>query len=381
MLCQRVTLWVFTISIAFTAGTDLVRAQVYDSTGFEAAGLANGEAFTLDDWRALGFDPGWSKGNGWGERAAYDTTESYTGRGALRLSYPKDEAGTRGSGAQIPLMIPDRRTVYASYRMRFSEDFDWGGRSEGGKLPGLAGMSEDYKICSGGRDCDGGNGFSARLMWRAGGRGVLYLYHMDKPGEYGEDIALLDARGEEYYFPRGAWVHVAERLTANSFDAAGDPVADGRVQVWIDGELAVDRRELRVTTDEESLVNNLYFSSFHGGSGSSWAPGNDSYVWFDDIRVAGRYRDVAMSEASALTAASRIEPINISPNPADEAVVLGGEGPYAVAVYDGLGREVAAYPAVAAGERVDVSALAPGVYTLRASSGDGVLRGARIVVR
>ena len=73
-----------------------------------------------------------------------------------------------------------------SYYLKFSDNFSWGTTSYGGKLPGLAGGAS----CSGGQMCDGTNGWSARFMWRGGGKLILYLYDMLKTDKYGEDHQL-----------------------------------------------------------------------------------------------------------------------------------------------------------------------------------------------
>jgi len=59
---------------------------------------------------------------------------------------------------------------------------------------------------------------------------------------------------------------------------------DGEVQLWIDGEEALLTTGIRFVNDG-SLVDTLYFSTFHGGADASWAPSVDCYIWFDDIRI------------------------------------------------------------------------------------------------
>jgi hypothetical protein len=248
-------------------------SSVINETGFESG--ADESEYTLSSWEADGFNLNWVQGFNHG-RAHIDTAYAQTGNSSLRIDYPAGTVGpySDGGGAQAPLLIDPREEVYASYWFRVSDNFDWGGSNEGGKLPGLAGGD----LCSGGATCDGTNGFSARLMWRPNGLLVLYLYHMDKPGTYGEDIVLVP-NGMDMYVQRGQWHHVVERVKINSASNY-----DGEVQIWIDGEEALLRTGLRFVTNG-SLVDTFYFSTFHGGADSSWAPSVDCHIWFDDLQI------------------------------------------------------------------------------------------------
>ena len=45
--------------------------------------------------------------------------------------------------------------------------------------------------------------------------------------------------------------------------------ADGRVQSWFDGELAVDRDDVTFRSVDDFAIDTLYFSTFFGGSGQN----------------------------------------------------------------------------------------------------------------
>ena len=141
---------------------------------FEAA--IPGSPYLLINWEQDGFIATWE--DGIDTRSLIDSTQSVSGRNSLRISYPKDSVGPSGNGAQVNIILPERDEYYLSYRLRFSDNFSF---QLGGKLPGLAAGD----LCSGGQICDGTNGFTARFMWRGGGKIVLYLYHMDKKGKVG----------------------------------------------------------------------------------------------------------------------------------------------------------------------------------------------------
>ena len=39
-------------------------------------------------------------------------------------------------------------------------------------------------------------------------------------------------------------------------------------------------------------MDNLYFSTFHGGGNSDWAPSVDCNIWFDNVLIASEAEDV-----------------------------------------------------------------------------------------
>ena len=268
----------------------LTKAQIIDQTSFE--GFSDEFEFVTSAWTAEGFTPGWGSGQGFDQgRVFVDNAHAADGSKSLRMRFPAGTSGPGASGAQLPLSFPSSNQKFISYWFRFSDNFDWGGSLEGGKLPGLAGGDN----CSGGGTCTGYNGFTARLMWRPGGKAVLYLYHMDKPGDFGQDIDLRNSDGSNLFFQKGQWIHVAERVKINSV-SGGNANADGEVEVWINGERALLRTGLRFRRNSDR-VDNLYFSTFHGGGGPNWAPSVTCHIWYDDIRIGNTYNDVKMSGA------------------------------------------------------------------------------------
>lgn len=254
-------------------------AQTVHYTSFEDAPV--GEPYTRTSWQSEGFSVPWV--NGFNDNRAYiDDTHAQSGNKSLRILFPAAGVGPSESGAQAPLVVPAADQYYISYWMRFSENFSWGTTSEGGKLPGLAGGNR----CSGCSVCNGTNGFSARLMWRPQGRAVLYLYHMDKANNCGDDLNLLDANDQPIYFQRGEWYQITQRVKINTGSNN-----DGEVELWVNGQHALLVENLKFVTNGDK-VDNLYFSTFHGGSGAGWAPGVDCHMWFDDVIISTNPNDV-----------------------------------------------------------------------------------------
>lgn len=256
-----------------------LHAQIVNHTGFES--WSDEHEYLQTSWQSDGFNPKWVNGFDQG-RAFIDNAAAATGSNSLRITYPAGTYGPGNNGAQVPLLIPGRDQYYVSYWLLFGEDFDWGGTSEGGKLPGLAGGAN----CSGCKTCDGTNGFSARLMWRPGGRGVLYLYHMDKSNTCGDNLDLKDKSGNTVYFQKGSWYNIIQRVKVNSGSNN-----DGEVEIWINGDQALLVTGIQFVTNGDK-VDNFYFSTFHGGGDAGWAPSITCYSWFDDIKISENPDDI-----------------------------------------------------------------------------------------
>ncbi|KAJ7184514.1 hypothetical protein C8R46DRAFT_461965 [Mycena filopes] len=164
----------------------------------------------------------------------------------LQLRYPagsSNPAGDPQGGAEIyctPLDIISALVVTLEYSVFFPWGFNW---VKGGKLPGMYGGRMG---CSGGDaalDC-----FSTRLMWRAGGKGELYLYaKKDK-----QTVALCDdpqsvcdtdygfsiGRGC-FKFLAGGWTTVSQTVRLNT---PGEQ--DGGFQLYVNGELVLSRDDV-----------------------------------------------------------------------------------------------------------------------------------------
>ncbi|MFO7868645.1 MAG: hypothetical protein R6U95_05030, partial [Bacteroidales bacterium] len=260
----------------------VAQSQVYYHTDFESQPVAT--AYERSVWQADGFNTGtWD--NGLVDRTWVTNSTSISGTQSLQIEYPADNYGTSNTGCQVRLEFSPQDEVYSSYNLKFSENFTWGTTSYGGKLPGLAGGDN----CSGGDDCSSGTmGFTCRLMWRTGGKAVLYLYHMDKPGTYGEDIDLHWPEGGEVTFIPGEWYHITERVKINTDGST----YDGEVQIWVNGKEVLHVTGIRFTSNEDK-IDNLYISTFHGGDDATWAPTSTCYTYIDDVTISSNYEDVA----------------------------------------------------------------------------------------
>jgi polysaccharide lyase-like protein len=190
----------------------------------------------------------------------------------LRTFYPAGSA-SRGmnapdGGMQAYLMLPNPVDVLdLTYQVRFPEGFDF---VKGGKLPGLFGGT----VTSGQRIPDGTNGFSTRYMWRADGAGEVYAY-LPTSEEHGTSLG----RGC-WSFQPGYWTTISQRVGLNT-----PGQRDGRISVWQDDQLVLDRSGLEFRTTDQLRIDGLFFSTFFGGDDPSWASPVDQHVEFSGFTL------------------------------------------------------------------------------------------------
>lgn len=211
----------------------------------------------------------------------------------LEVSYPAGSCGAtdkdggcgKGGGAQwlYPLTFGEPYEVLTlSYRVKFSEDFDF---VKGGKLPGLTGAPHALKMPPTGglhpSDCDG---FSARMMWRENGRIVLYLYHPDQKKNHAEDVELLNPLdGKAVHFKPGQWYTIKQTISMNT-----PGKRDGVIKIWVDDVLVHQNGSLRLrgaNCKDIIGINQFYFSTFFGGNNPCWVTKKKEYIYFDDIEI------------------------------------------------------------------------------------------------
>jgi hypothetical protein len=221
----------------------------------------------------FGTEPPFENGLGDGRASIVSGNDAYAGR-ALRVKYPSGGVGPTAGGVQFIVPIGgNHQELYCAYRIRFDPKFNF---VKGGKIPGLSGGNHPTG-CSGIPDAN--DGFTARMMWREGGLAVQYVYYQDQAQSCGDDFPWMV--GGTRAFKGGEWYSLEHRLVLNT-----DGQANGVIQAWFNGQLALDRKDVRLRAADGIRIDSFYFSTFFGGNTSDWAPPSDEYVDFDDIVVS-----------------------------------------------------------------------------------------------
>ncbi|WP_430907485.1 polysaccharide lyase [Maribacter sp. 2-571] len=198
----------------------------------------------------------------------------------IQVNYVGDGSGSKrivhSMDVKEPLMEATLR-----YRVKFDTGFKF---VRGGKLHGMGPKNR----VTGGHPIRPG-GWSARIMFKDSGKVAPYLYHQKMKGKYGEGSTT-----EKPMFTPGIWHQVALYTKVNR------PAnkANGVFEVWINNTRIskTDSIQFRGVAGDSTLINQLLFSTFHGGNDPSWAPKDafGSYTnekaWFDDIELyKGRF--------------------------------------------------------------------------------------------
>ncbi|KAK9767072.1 hypothetical protein K7432_003382 [Basidiobolus ranarum] len=200
-----------------------------------------------------------------------------------KQSYGIDGSNNSGVHANFkPLQDHQANRAMISYEVGFPENFNW---VKGGKLPGLFGGSADLG-CTGGREANGYNCFSTRLMWREGGVGEVYAYipkslnrklcsRSDTTcnSEYGTSI------GRNFRFNAGSWNKVDLFVQLNTGNEQ-----NGYLKLYVNGKLQVDLSNLVYRSADDLYADTFEFSSFFGGSTPDYATPVDTNVYIKNIK-------------------------------------------------------------------------------------------------
>jgi len=246
--------------------------------------------YTEDQLEADFNNPPWDDGVREGRISIVTGADAFGGSGAsLAVSYPAGEHGTKETGGQWKAFLPEKvEEAYLSYRVKFENGFDF---VRGGKLPGLAAENAP----TGSRAADGTNGWTGRMMGRTDFQGtsgqpeqlesvaISYAKYFESgpDGDGQEDkIYWIDADANRTVLQSDTWYKITQRIKLNT-----PGVADGILQIWLDGELVHEQTDVVYRTVAGLEIDQMYFSTFFGG-GSSWRTSKDETVYFDDFKVS-----------------------------------------------------------------------------------------------
>jgi hypothetical protein len=197
------------------------------------------------------------------------------GKAAIRVDYVGYDRGSKRVVVRHKLPAAgDEMTL--CYNVKFDEDFPF---VRGGKLHGLG----PARPITGGRPMRP-DGWSARVMFKKDAGLATYLYTQGKDTKWG-----IGQRADNFRFQPGRWHAVSIHVRLNT---APDK-ADGFTHVYVDGKRVIqhDNVHFRAATGAKTAIQQVLFSTFHGGSSPAWAPkdadGNyiTTHAWFHSLAV------------------------------------------------------------------------------------------------
>ena len=247
---------------------------VFFADSFEAHGLdrrwtlgMQAPAITLNHDQANGFKP-------------------FKGR-ALRVTIPKGQQ----LGLDLRYRFRERHgsepeEVYFRYHLRLAKD--WLLALGGGKLPGLAGTYG--RAGWGGRQWDGNKGWSLRGSFSANppkthpatGKIMLgtYAYHSKAIHTYGEGLQWITG-GLAGLLEPDRWYCIEQQVKLNT-----PGKEDGVLKVWVNGQLALSREDIRLRDREDIRIEEVWMNFFHGGTDDAPAT---MHAYVDNLVIARKY--------------------------------------------------------------------------------------------
>lgn len=200
-----------------------------------------------------------------------DRNFAEVGDGVLRVTFTEGKKVT-GTGLSLHVPIEPVEICDLSFRIRYPEDFPAGLH---GKQFGLSG-GKGYDGGRGEEARMNGDGWSIRLQFDAkddGIRNSLYIYQQGMDGKYGHGLGA-----GSFLLRRGTWHDLRLRVTMQSAPEA----ADGRIEVWCDGEKKIGKDGVQFVREETGRrIDRVRLEIFPGGGGDF--PAKDHVIELTDI--------------------------------------------------------------------------------------------------
>jgi hypothetical protein len=318
---------------------------------------------------------GFSDGSTGSDRTSVDYGVSRDPGGvSLKVKFPAGKLKTDASG--IDSRIPLKNTfkdndfkssdLYVSYWVKFSDNYNFS--KCGGKLPSLGGSDFNSRE----------NTWKGRIMWRKGGSIQFYMELPDNSFNADDEQRFWGNKVKngsgicdfEYtnYLAKAGWHNIELHY---KFETPGQN--NGIFEGWVDG-VNYDSINATVfnnyrpagTTRSNITINAILLSTFLGGSDiADYAPTQDQYAWFDEIRVSTkRINEFAKYRSSNEMVSTDAEtPFTVFPNPSNGIFTIAGEKNTTWEVYDILGSNIAN----GTGKTIDLSGKPKGVYFARSN--------------
>lgn len=231
-------------------------------------------------------------------RIATEAPNVFGGARSLEMNVPQQD--NELSNAVDKTLLEERDALFLRYYSKFQPPYDVVGSSHNGSS-----ISAHYFIdgqATPGVPADGVNKFLVNLEnWRgeaatpSPGHLNLYVYHPEQRSQWGDHFfptgTVLPNSSQPFDFgsdfvPRPDILSELDRWTCYEYMVRANTPGqrDGRVTVWVDGELVADFGNLRFR-DVASLKIDRFGLSFHIGSN----PAGPTKKWYDNVVAATSY--------------------------------------------------------------------------------------------
>jgi hypothetical protein len=226
-------------------------------------------------------------------RIAVESDNVYAGKQALEFTLP--QMTNELSNAVQKVLTNELDAMYLRFHSKFDTTFDIVGSSHNG-----GGMSAHYSTP--GVPANGSNKFLVEFeAWRgeaassSPGQLNLYVYHPEQRDDYGDhffptgvvlpNTSLPFDFGPDFVSRPDVTPELGRWYAYELFVRANTPgQRDGRITIWLDGELIGDFPNLRFR-DVDTLTLDRFNLSFHARSNSA----GETKKWYDNVVAATAY--------------------------------------------------------------------------------------------
>eukprot|EP01084_Bolivina_argentea_P296645 510927_1 len=163
--------------------------------------------------------------------------------------------------------------------VRFYRRYESGYQMQAHKSPGVYAMCCDpQEVAGAGNKPDGTDKFSTKVIVNDAGEPLLYSYHPDQEGIYG-DALFQNLLTVQFKFDNDIWYCVEMMLKANT-----PGQRDGEVALWIDGKRIMHYTNMRFRDISSLKINRPLHSMYMSNNAQSVQT-----VWDDQIVWATQY--------------------------------------------------------------------------------------------
>ncbi len=181
-------------------------------------------------------------------------------QGSLNPRLPIARKGGMGF-AWRPAIPQSATSACLTYKVWLPKGFKF---ASGGILPGLFGG--DAPKPDGYEQVDAG--FSSHILWERNGQARVRAFTSDNPSKNGSQVSL-----GKLPLPTGRWVELAQEIKLNT-----PGKKDGKLRVWIDGQLKAEAVDLEFRKSSKHIVAGVLGDVFYRGDKLQMAAPKDTFL-------------------------------------------------------------------------------------------------------
>ena len=113
-------------------------------------------------------------------------------------------------------------------------------------------------------------------MWNKQGQLGQYVYHMDQKSAFGEFM-----QWDMPPITKGKWHFIQTWVKLNT-----PQQKNGIIQTRINGNLVLNKTDMRFRMKTGLEIERFLFSAFFGGKGAAWSPKKDEFLYLDNFIIS-----------------------------------------------------------------------------------------------